>query len=165
MVTVLTNEHYTTINNFSRKISKGVNSDDLSQHVILKLLQKDTQFINGLISRGNEFNLFIWRFISRMYTHRGSSFNRIETETFDIKQRKITVSLDFVDIADEQKEEDIDLMSIILKAELTDLERMYLNSYIDSGCSYKQCSRDLDIHQQTISKYVKQALKKCKNSL
>lgn len=165
MVTVLTNEHYTTINNFSRKISKGVNSDDLSQHVILKLLQKDTQFINGLIGRGDEFNRFIWRFIKRMHTHSGSSFNRVETETSDVKQRKITISLDDIDLIDNQIEDKIDLGSIIKRAELKDTERMYLNAYIDNGMSYTKCSKELDIHPRTISKHVKKALEKCKNSL
>lgn len=165
MVTVLTNEHYTIIRNFSRKISKGVNSDDLSQHVILKLLQKDTQFINGLISRGDEFNRFIWVFIKRMYIHSGSSFNRVETETSDIKQRKITISLDDIDLIDNQVEDNIDLISIIKRAELKDTERMYLNAYIDSGMSYSRCSKELDIHPRTISKHVKKALDKCKNSL
>lgn len=165
MVTLLTNEHYKTIINFSRKITKGDKADDLSQHVILKILQKDTQFVNGLISRGNEFNLFIWRFISRMYIHSGSSFNRVERETSDIKQRKIKVSLDNVDLIEESKDESIDLKSIIKRAGLTDIERMYLNAYIDNGMSYQKCSIELDIHHQTISRHVNKAIDKCKNSL
>lgn len=164
MVTLLTNKHYKTIRNFSRKISKGVNSDDLSQHVILKLLQKDTQFINGLIRR-DEFDMFIWRFVKRMFTHSGSSFNRVETETYDTNQRKINVCLDNVDIVEEIEEDEIDLKCIIKRAGLTDIERMYLNSYIDSGMSYTKCSYDLDISRQTISKHVKKALEKCRKSL
>lgn len=164
MVTLLTNKHYTTIRNFSRKISKGVNSDDLSQHVILKLLQKDTQFINGLIRR-DEFDMFIWRFVKRMFTHSGSSFNRVETETYDTNQRKINVCLDNVDIAEEIDEDEIDLRCIIKRAGLTDIERMYLNAYMDNNANYLQCSNVLDVHWTTISKYVKKAIEKCKKSL
>lgn len=194
MVTVLTNEHYTTINNFSRKISKGVNSDDLSQHVILKLLQKNNKFIAHLIKE-NDFNRYIWQFVKLMYRQDHSTFNREEYGTHHVENRpkfinldglmfyhKVISDRDDVDIGNllqrinllkefdsvfslEENKDNIDLGLIIKNAQLTDKERMYLNSYIDSGCSYKQCSRDLDIHQQTISKYVKQALDKCRNSL
>jgi len=100
-----------------------------------------------------------------MYIHSGSSFNRVETETSDIKQRKITISLDDIDLIDNQVEDNIDLISIIKRAELKDTERMYLNAYIDSGMSYSRCSKELDIHPRTISKHVKKALDKCRNSL
>jgi DNA-binding PucR family transcriptional regulator len=100
-----------------------------------------------------------------MYTHSGSSFNRVETETSDIKQRKITISLYDIDLIDSQVEDKIDLSSIIKRAELKDTERMYLNAYIDNGMSYTRCSKELDIHPRTISKHVKKAIEKCKNSL
>tara|TARA_R110002167_G_scaffold106599_6_gene273250 strand:+ start:7229 stop:7723 length:495 start_codon:yes stop_codon:yes gene_type:complete len=164
MVTLLTNKHYTTIRNFSRKISKGVNSDDLSQHVILKLLQKDTKFINGLIRR-DEFDKFIWVFIKRMFIHSGSSFNRVETETVDPMQRKIKVSLDGFDFPSDMEDDEIDLKYIIKRAGLTDIERMYLNAYMDNNANYLQCSNVLDVHWTTISKYVKKAINKCKKSL
>lgn len=167
MTSQLTTEHFNLIRGISQIVSKGVNADDLSQHVIMKLLQKDTQFINGLISRGKEFNGFMWRFIGRMHMHSGSSYNVVETETYDPNQRKIKVGYDkfvevgYVDVSDHK----LDFYELISRIELTDLERMYLNAYIESGCSYTTCSSNLDIHYTTIRKYIRRIIEKCKESL
>jgi RNA polymerase sigma factor (sigma-70 family) len=163
MVSKLTNEHYKMIKAFSRKITKGINSDDLSQHVILKLLQKDTQFINGLIDR-EEFKYFIWRFVQNMQFRSGSSYNREEHGTSNKDGRLNTIELTELIIAEDSEEDSVDFTSIIDKAELTDIERMYLNAYKDANCNYTTCSSNLDISTSTISKYVKQAINKCKNS-
>ena len=59
----------------------------------------------------------------------------------------------------------IDLHAIIDKAGLTDKERMYLMAYKDANCNYTTCSNNLDICTSTISKYVKQAINKCRKQL
>ena len=163
MVTVLTNEHYNTILNFSRKITNGKNPDDLSQHVILNVLQKDNDFIKGLIDR-REMTVYLWNVVRREYLLSHSSYNRIEYETFNLDDRIEKVSLNGLEFASEDDEQ-ISVFEVISNARLTDIERMYLNAYKDSNCNFRQCSRDLDISEQTISKYVKQAINKCKESL
>ncbi len=193
MVTVLTNEHYTIIRNFSRKISKGVNSDDLSQHVILKLLQKSNRFIKHLIEE-NDFNRYVWQFIKLMHNQDHSTFNREEYGTHHRENVIKTIPIDSLNIVYDSglfKDDECDLNNkfrssmsykgicstdtmgydkdfikgVIKKAGLTDIERMYLNAYVESGLSYTKCSSDLDISRQAISKHVKKAIEKCKNSL
>jgi len=167
MVSNLTNEHYKTIHRFSQKISNGVNADDLSQHVILSILQKDKQFINGLIERG-EFNFFIWKFISNTFNRSNSKFNRELYNSFNVNEvycKPNNVDIDLVRLEVEETETIQDLTELIAGAGLTDLERMYINAYKDNFCSYKECSRGLDIHPRTISKHVKRAIEKCKKSL
>lgn len=177
MVSHLTEEHYSLIRNFSRKVSKGRNSDDLSQHVILKLLQKDTQFINGLIDRGDEFKRFIWRFVGRMHTHDHSSYNREEYGTHHSEQRPNFIDVNalvgakrvdknmishFNCVYPIYGNSNVNLKDLIKSTELTDMERMYLNAYIDNGLSFERTSTFLDIHRTTISKHVKRAIEKCK---
>lgn len=163
MVTVLTNEHYNTILNFSRKITNGKNPGDLSQHVILNVLQKDNDFIKGLIDK-RDINRYLWQLVKLEYIQGNSSYNRIEYETHGKENRVTKVDIDNFDIFIDDTEQ-MNVFDIISNARLTDIERMYLNAYKDSNCNFRQCSRDLDISEQTISKYVKQAIKKCKESL
>lgn len=189
MVSKLTSEHFELIRTFSRKISKGVNSDDLSQHVILKLLEKNQTFVNELIDK-KEFKFYIWRVIERMFKRDHSTYNREEYGTHHYESRLKTVNLDkWITLNDndwdgyefltrnrfftcdyfrDAKSLDVsefNVKDIIDKANLTDVERMYLNAYIESNCNYTTCSSNLDISTSTISKYVKRAIEKCKESL
>lgn len=148
---------------FSRKITKGFNSDDLSQHVILKVLQLNKDKIQALIDR-KELDYYLWRVVSMMYFSEHSTFNREEYGTRDFNKRINTVELTELIIAEDSEDDSVDFTSIIDKAELTDIERMYLNAYKDANCNYTTCSSNLDISTSTISKYVKKAIEKCKNS-
>jgi len=163
MVTSLTNEHYNTIRNFSRKISKGVNADDLSQHVTLKLLESNL-IPNELFNKPKALNVWLYRFINIEFKLCGSSFNKVMHDSYTKGSEVIDKDLTTLNIFDDIKDplDDINLSDVISKANLKDIERMYLNSYLESGCNYVQCSKNLDIHPQTISKYVNKAINKCR---
>ena len=166
MVTLLTNEHYNTIRNFSRKISKGVNADDLSQHVTLKLLESNL-IPNELFNKPKALNVWLYRFINIEFKLCGSSFNKVMHDSYTKGSEVIDKDLTTLNIFDDIKDplDDINLSDVISKANLKDIERMYLNSYLESGCNYVQCSKNLDIHPQTISKYVNKAINKCRKQL
>ena len=163
MVTLLTNEHYNTIRNFSRKISKGVNADDLSQHVTLKLLESNL-IPDELFNKPKALNVWLYRFINIEFKLCGSSFNKVMHDSYTKGSEVIDKDLTTLNIFDDIKDplDDINLSDVISKANLKDIERMYLNSYLESGCNYVQCSKNLDIHPQTISKYVNKAIDKCR---
>jgi len=163
MVTSLTNEHYNTIRNFSRKISKGVNADDLSQHVTLKLLESNL-IPDELFNKPKALNVWLYRFINIEFKLCGSSFNKVMHDSYTKGSEVIDKDLTTLNIFDDIKDplDDINLSDVISKANLKDIERMYLNSYLESGCNYVQCSKNLDIHPQTISKYVNKAIDKCR---
>ena len=166
MVTLLTNEHYNTIRNFSRKISKGVNADDLSQHVTLKLLESNL-IPDELFNKPKALNVWLYRFINIEFKLCGSSFNKAMHDSYTKGSEVIDKDLTTLNIFDDIKDplDDINLSDVISKANLKDIERMYLNSYLESGCNYVQCSKNLDIHPQTISKYVNKAINKCRKQL
>jgi len=163
MVTLLTNEHYNTIRNFSRKISKGVNADDLSQHVTLKLLESNL-IPDELFNKPKALNVWLYRFINIEFKLCGSSFNKVMHDSYTKGSEVIDKDLTTLNVFDDIKDplDDINLSDVISKANLKDIERMYLNSYLESGCNYVQCSKNLDIHPQTISKYVNKAINKCR---
>jgi hypothetical protein len=163
MVTLLTDEHYTTIRNFSRKISKGVNADDLSQHVTLKLLESGL-IPDELFNKPKALNVWLYRFINIEFKLCGSSFNKVMHDSYTKGSEVIDKDLTTLNIFEDIKDplDDINLSDVISKANLKDIERMYLNSYLESGCNYVQCSKNLDIHPQTISKYVNKAIDKCR---
>ena len=167
MSVVLTNEHYTTIKNFSRKITKGVNADDLSQHVILRLLNESNLLNADLLSKPKALNVWLYNFINVEHSMSWSVFNRYFHNSYNKGREIIDVEVSdclFKDV-DSHFDNTIDVYSLVKSSGLTDMERMYLNAYIDSGYNFKQCSENLDIHYSTISKHVKRALNKCRNTV
>lgn len=167
MVSNLTNKHFSLIKNFSRKVSKGINADDLSQHVILKLLKKDIQFINGLIFR-DEFDRWIWRFIQGTFNKSNSNFNIEMYDCYNkgtIYKKPINIELGTIDVINEPAYVNpmTELKSIINNSDLTDMDRKYLDLYISKGCNYVTCSRETGIHSQTISHHVRKAIDKCRS--
>jgi len=176
MSTVLSSEHFETILNFSRKISKGVNADDLSQHVIFRLLNEPDLLTKHLMTQPKALNVWLYKFISVEYSLSWSVFNRHFHNSYN-KGREV-IDLDIKDCGwidghkkirclskDVGGEYDlsIDAYNLVKTSGLTDIERMYLNAYIDSGYNYRRCSDNLDIHHSTIKRHVKRAFDKCRD--
>jgi len=165
MSTVLSSEHFETILNFSRKISKGVNADDLSQHVIFRLLNEPDLLTKHLMTQPKALNVWLYKFISVEYSLSWSVFNRHFHNSYN-KGREITdveVSDCLFDDVGSQFDHSIDVYNLVKTSGLTDIERMYLNAYIDSGYNYRRCSDNLDIHHSTIKRHVKRAFDKCRD--
>ncbi len=166
MSSLLNNNHFETILNFSRKISKGVNSDDLSQHVIFKLLNEPNLLNEDVLGKPKALSVWLYRFITVEFSLCYSSFNRSHHSSYNKGREIIDVELSdclFKDVGS-QFDNSIDVYSLIKSSGLTNMERMYLNAYIDSGYSYSQCSNDLDICYSAVSKHVRRALDKCRNT-
>ena len=161
----LESKHFETILNFSRKISKGVNSDDLSQHVIYKLLNEPTLITEDVISKPKAFSVWLYRFITIEFSLCYSSFNRKIHNSYKKGREFVDVEISdclFKDVGSKY-DHSIDVYNLIKTSGLTDVERMYLNAYIDSDYNYRRCSDNLDIDKTTIRKHIKRAFDKCKS--
>ena len=171
MKSILTDEHYRMILSFSRHFSNELEYKDLSQHVILELLDQPKDKIQAIIDKG-EFGKWIGSVIRGQFYLGGSTYNRETKGCYGSNNWIKTVSIDETNLCNtlsysyiiEDSDKDINLDNATKYAKLTDKERMYLTAYIESGCKYEQCSINLDICPQTISIHVKKALEKCKNS-
>tara|TARA_R110002051_G_scaffold294358_1_gene359626 strand:+ start:707 stop:1210 length:504 start_codon:yes stop_codon:yes gene_type:complete len=165
MSVTLESKHFKDILNYSRKISKGVNADDLSQHVIYKLLNEPALITKDVISKPKAFSVWLYRFITIEFSMCYSSFNRHLHNSYN-KGREI-IDLEVSDCLFEdvgtQFDNSIDVINLVKTSGLTDIERMYLNAYIDSDYNYRRCSDNLDIHPSTIKRHVKRAFDKCKS--
>lgn len=167
MSSLLNKNHFETILNFSRKISKGVNSDDLSQYVILKLLNEPNLINDDVASKPKALKVWLYRFINIEYSLCSSSFNRYFYNSYS-KGREV-IDVEITDSVIKQTSNNIldntiDVYGLVKSSGVTDIERMYLNAYIDSDYNYRRCSDNLDIDKTTIKKHVKKALKKCRDT-
>ena len=165
MSVTLESKHFETILNFSRKISKGVNADDLSQHVIFRLLNEPNLLNEDVLSKPKALNVWLYKFINIEYSLCWSVFNRYFHNSYN-KGREIVdveVSDCLFDDVGSQFDHSVDVYNLVKTSGLTDIERMYLNAYIDSDYNYRRCSDNLDIHPSTIKRHVKRAFDKCKS--
>jgi len=159
---ILTQKHFETILKFSRKVTKGNKADDLSQHVILKVLQFDRQKLKGLIQR-NELEIYLWQVVKRMYFNDHSTFNREEYGTHHFNKRLKTVDLDSLEfLLTEEQNERITIDEIITKSKLTELEELTLRYYIEYNGSYTIMADRLEIDRVTVTIKVKEIIEKCK---
>ena len=53
-----------------------------------------------------------------------------------------------------------DYIQRIKDSNLTDLEKLWLNIYLDCGGNFEEVARKIDVCRQTVSKKVKQAIDK-----
>ena len=160
---ILTDKHFNTILKFSRKVSKGIKADDLSQHVILKVLQFDKHKLKGLIQRG-ELEIYLWQVVKRMYFNDHSTFNREEYGTHHFNKRLKTVDLDSLEfLLTEEQNERITIDEVITKSKLTELEELTLRYYIEYNGSYTIMADRLEIDRVTVTIKVKEIIEKCKN--
>jgi len=159
---ILTRKHFDTILKFSRKVTKGNKADDLSQHVILKVLQFDEQKLKGLIQRG-ELEIYLWQVVKRMYFNDHSTFNREEYGTHHFNKRLKTVDLDSLEYSLQSEEvERITIEEVIDKTNLTELEQLTLRYYLEYNGNYTTMADRLDIDRVTVTIKVKEIIEKCK---
>lgn len=161
---ILTRKHFDLILSFSRKITKGVRADDLSQHVILKLLQFDRQKIKGLLYRG-ELEVYLWQVVKLMYINDHSSFNREEYGTHHFNKRLKTIDLDDVEYSlTIDQPERITLDEVIDKSKLNEMELLMIEYYLKYNGNYTTIGARLGIDKQTVSIKVREIIEKCKQS-
>ncbi len=162
MNNILTQKHFNTILKFSRKVSKGNKADDLSQHVILKVLQFDQQKLKGLIQRG-ELEIYLWQVVKRMYFNDHSTFNREEYGTHHFNKRLKTVELDSLEyILQSEVDECITIDEVITKAGLNEIEELTLRYYMEYNGNYTTMGDRLGIDRVTVTIKVKEIIEKCK---
>ena len=163
MKDILNKKHFDTILNFSRKITKGCKADDLSQHVILKVLQLDKTKIRALIDR-KELDYYLWRVVSMMYFSESSTFNREEYGTRDFNKRINTIDLnDLTNVLQEPTDEDcITIDEVLNKSDLNEIERLIIDYYLEYNGSYTTMGNRLGIDKQTVSIKVREIIDKCK---
>ena len=167
MSSKLTNEDFKTILNFSRKISKGVNADDLSQHVIYRLLNEPKLLNKDVLSKPKSLKSWLYEFIKIECLLSYSSFNRHLHNSYNKGREIVDIQISDCLLSDvgSQFDHSIDVYNLVKTSGLTDIERMYLNAYVDSDYNYRRCSDNLDIHPSTIKRHVKRALEKCRNTI
>lgn len=158
----LKKKHFKLILNFSRKISPK-KYKDLSQHVILEILTNGKKIDD--FENESALNSYLYNFVKSTYYNDHSNFNRIEYETHQTLKRKKNVQIFDLQYKQDEYSSKEKLNEIIIKAKLTDKERMFLNAYIENNCNISNCEKSLDIGRQCITKYVNRAILKCKKSL
>ena len=77
MNNILTQKHFDFILALCRKYSKNTNPKDLSQHIILELLEQDQTKLKKLIDSG-EFGKWIGSYVKNQLKLGGSTYNRLE---------------------------------------------------------------------------------------
>ena len=162
MNNILTQKHFDTILKFSRKTTKGVKADDLSQHVIMKLLQLEPKKIQSLIDR-EELNFYLWRVVSMMYFSSCSTFNREEYGTRDINKRIQTINYDDLEYnLTDESEDKVTIEDVIEKNNLNEIERLFIEYYLKYNGNYTTIGSRLGIDKQTVSIKIREIIEKCK---